>query len=621
MRRAVVLIGLGLLVACSHDALPPQMTIEQVVTELAPPLAPGARVEGPSAAAVKRTTLQPGYTAGCGAIRDALATPPGTAVRLHLDVPADGVLRFSVGVDGDKQRHPDRSGSDFRVTVDGEQAFARVVNPATRRLDRCWFDGSVDLQRWAGRGVDVVLETRAEHPDRTLAGMPGWSRVRLVKREQADRQRASAGPSVLLLLVDTLRADQLGVYGARPSPSPALDAFAARGLVFDVAVGQASWTMPAVASIFTGLHPRSHGAVGPDNDAGTGTAGSGSLLPEAVVTMAEAAERAGVTTFGVSTNQLVSRGSNLAQGFETFVELPFDDRTRDYAPARDVNRQFLDFARRERGLRLFAYLHYMEPHGPYAPPPNLRPEPPPGMRPDVAAGSVHDYALAVNERRVPLPNAAELEHLRRLYDGDIRSWDDAFGELVHQLAVDGTLDHTIVVVMADHGEEFLEHGNLTHGGHLYEETVHIPLIIVGPGIPSGRRGDIAQGVDLFPTVASILGAQAPPGLPGRDLLATQVAGDVVSEIVGGFGDSGQAGSMVALRTPRWKLIRLQSGETELYDLASDPGEHTNLAATSEETAALGARLDRWASSAPPPPRTTATDPTLRAKLRQLGYVE
>src|SRR5262249_59942129 len=158
--------------------------------------------------------------------------------------------------------------------------------------------GSVDVQRWAGRSVDVVLETRAEHPDRTPAGMPGWSRVRLVRQERADRERASAGPSVLLLLVDTLRADQLGVYGARPSPSPALDAFAARGVVFDVAVGQASWTMPAVASIFTGLHPRSHGAVGGDADDGHGHghSGSGTLLPAGVVTIAETAERAGVTT-------------------------------------------------------------------------------------------------------------------------------------------------------------------------------------------------------------------------------------------------------------------------------------------------------------------------------------
>src|SRR5262249_60739800 len=131
-RRAVVLTGLGLLTAGSRDALPPQMTIEQVVTELAPPLVPGASVEGPSAAAVKRTTLQPGYTAGCGAIRDAIATPPGTAVRLHLDVPRDGVLRFSVGVDGDKQRHPDRGGARLPGTADGGEAVAPGITPATR---------------------------------------------------------------------------------------------------------------------------------------------------------------------------------------------------------------------------------------------------------------------------------------------------------------------------------------------------------------------------------------------------------------------------------------------------------------------------------------------------------
>src|SRR5262249_6040508 len=160
--------------------------------------------------------------------------------------------RFSTGVEGDKQRHPELSGADFRVTVEGEKAFSRVVNPAGRRKDRCWIDGVVDLRPWVGRSVGVVFEARKERPDRAIAGTVGWSGVRLVRQERQERQAAGAGPNVLLLLVDTLRADELGIYGANPSPSPALDRFAARGLVFDVAVGQASWTMPAVASIFSG---------------------------------------------------------------------------------------------------------------------------------------------------------------------------------------------------------------------------------------------------------------------------------------------------------------------------------------------------------------------------------
>src|SRR5215831_13768428 len=126
MRRLTLLVAAGLVLACGRDALPPQLTIEHVVSELAPPLAPGASVEGPSAGEVRRAVLQPGYHAGCGAPHDALVTPPGASVHYRLEVPPDGMLRFSAGVDGDKQRHPERGGVDFRVTVDGTEAFARV---------------------------------------------------------------------------------------------------------------------------------------------------------------------------------------------------------------------------------------------------------------------------------------------------------------------------------------------------------------------------------------------------------------------------------------------------------------------------------------------------------------
>jgi arylsulfatase len=607
-RGTALLAALGLLAACGRDALPPDMVIEHVVEELTPRLA-GPAAEGPRPGGVRRAVLQPGDRAGGGAPREAVVAPPGSALRVRLAVPADAALRFSAGVEGDKRRHTGRSGIEFRVTVEGRVVYREAVNPAYTRHDRRWVDGHVDLRPWARRSVDVVLETRAEHPSRPLAGTPGWSQVRLMQEERHARQPADAGPNVMLLLVDTLRADRLGLYGATPSPSPTLDAFAARGLVFDTMLAQSSWTMPAVASIMTGLHPRSHGAVGPDPDGGSGHSG-GTLLPDAVVTLAEVAQRAGITTVGVSSNMLVSRATNLAQGFETFVELPFDRKRRDYAPAAVVNRAFLDWLRQAQGLRFFAYLHYMEPHGPYAPPPAFRPAAPPGIRSDLAAGWVQDFARNFDRGRVGPPSPAEVTYLSRLYDGDVHGWDDAFAPLLRALEKEGLLGRTVIVVVADHGEEFLEHGKLTHGAHLYEETIHVPLVIVGPGVPAGRRPDLAQQIDLLPTVAAVLGVSPPPGLPGRNLLATHEAGDVVSEIVAGFGDEGAGAGTVALRTPRWKLIRPTGQPVELYDLTADPGERTNLAtaaADAAETAALAARLDRWAG--------------LRERLRQLGYVD
>jgi arylsulfatase A-like enzyme len=621
MRRlASLLVGLSLLAACGRDTLPPEMTIERVVEQLAPPLAPNVTVTEPNRGAVHRAVVQPGDRGGPGAPRDAVVAPPPSRLGFRLAVPPEAVLRFSIGVEGDKQRDRAKSGLRFRISVDGQEAFAAGVNPAYRRRDRRWVDADLDLRRWAGRTVDLVLETRAEDAGRTLAGTPAWSALRVVREERRARQPAAGGPNVLVLLVDTLRADRLGVYGADPSPTPALDAFAARGLVFDVTVAQSSWTMPSVAALLTGLHPRSHGAVGPDVQAADGQ-GTGTFLPDALVTLAEVAQGAGVTTMGVSTNVLIGRATNLAQGFETFVELPFDDHARDYAPATAVNREFLAWLARARGLRFLAYLHYMEVHGPYGAARSRPPDAPPSMRADLAAGDIHDFARKMNRRQVPPPTPVEVAHLRALYDQDVRRWDHAFGELVAALDAAGVLRNTVVVVVADHGEEFLEHGKLTHGSHLYDETIRVPLIIVGPGIAPGRRRDQAQHIDLLPTVAALLGAEPPPGLPGRDLLTTRDGSDAISEIVSGFGDDGAGAGTVALRTERWKLIRSLRGTAELYDLTADPGEHRDLGASPPEAAALGATLDAWAQAAPRAPRGGGNDPGLRDRLRQLGYVE
>jgi arylsulfatase A-like enzyme len=619
MRRgAPVVAALALLVACRRDALPPQVTVEEVVAELAPPLVAEAVVDEPSPGAVHPGVLQPGQSRPGEGPRKSLVVPPPTKVTLRLEVPPDAVLRFSVGVDGRKERESGKSGVQFRVTIAGRERFSETLNPAARQRHRQWVDGSVDLHADAGRTVEAVLETRAEDPALPLAGTPGWSHVRLVRQTTHERQRASAAhPNLLVLLIDTLRADRLGAYGADPSPSPTLDRLASRGLVFEDSISQSSWTMPSVASILTGLHPRSHGTPGMRGVAGDVTPETG-FLADALVTWPELAQRAGLTTVAVAANPLMSRATNLAQGFETLVELPWGSTTDAWSPASDVNRIFLDWVAGHRAWRFVAYLHYMDPHDPYWPPESMRPPQPPGLRPLVAQGRV---AKATKTKGAPPLTPVEVEYLSKLYTGEVRAWDEQLAALLHGLESAGVLDSTIILVTADHGEEFLEHGRMRHGSHLYEESIRVPLILVGPGVPVGRRADTAQGIDVLPTIAGILDLTPPAALPGRDLLATRIGRDVVSETPSGLTPDGAPTDVVSLRTGHWKLIRtMATGTVELYDLAADPGEHASNVANGEAKV-LADRLAGWLASARAAPPTGGTDPALHDKLRALGYVE
>src|SRR5262249_29981759 len=166
-------------------------------------------------------------------------------------------LAFAIAVQGRGVREA-AAGLRFDVDVDGRPVYSRMLNPAARRRDRAWVEAHVDLGVAEAKDVAITLRTVADgRPAR--AEVAGGAHVGLVKAIEPPRQRVSAdAPNVLVLLVDTLRADALGCYGATPSPSPTLDAFARRGLRFEQTIAQASWTMPSVASVLTGLHPRVH---------------------------------------------------------------------------------------------------------------------------------------------------------------------------------------------------------------------------------------------------------------------------------------------------------------------------------------------------------------------------
>ena len=603
--------------------LPAALSIAVPVADLSAAFERSAVVEEAASDPVRPGVIRPGEPLRGNGPRTCLVAPPRSRIRFAVGAPPGAALRFAIGVEGVKARPPASGGVAFSVQVDGRRAYRRVVNPAAAHRDRRWFDGRIPLTAETGRPVEIVLETDADRDGLPLAGTPGWSRVRVVRETTRERQPARpSAPNVIVLLVDTLRADRVGCYGAYPSPTPMLDQLAAEGLVFEHAVAQSSWTMASVASLFTGLHPRSHGAVRDRPRGGADDEPGNEFLADEVVTWAEAAARAGITTIAVSSNPLVSRATNLAQGFETVVEFSFDPRERNWVSAATVNRAFLRWLTRNRGLRFVAHLHYMEPHDPYTPPPALRPAAPTGVRPAIAAGWVRDAANRINWHAGPPLPAAEIAHLRALYDGDIRAWDTELAALLGGLAELGVRDSTLLIVTADHGEEFQEHGHLTHGSHLYGESILVPLVVAGPGVPRGRRSDLAQGIDVFPTIAGILGVAAPPALPGRDLLADSRPGAAVSETSRGIAADGSPLRLISVLSANWHLIHAPTlGRFELYDLAQDPAEREDRFGSATEGAALAARLAEWETTAPAPPRADGSDPAFGEKLRALGYVD
>ncbi len=607
----VVLVALASWWAPGGERVPDRLVVDEVVADVGPLLAPTPR----------RADVRPNSEIDeGGGTRHALVTPPGTVLRARVQLPADAVLTFGVGIEGERRRDTSASDVRFAVAIDGRELWTRTVNPAATRRDRRWFDERVPLGNPAPRAAELIFTTTAAQPDAPSPGTAAWSAVRLLRTTRHDRQAVDAThPNVLVVLVDTLRADRLGAYGATPSPSPALDRLAAEGRVFTQSIAQAPWTLPSVASILTGVHPRSHGVLGRlagEHD----DAIEAAFLADTFRTLPEHAAAAGITTVGVSANPLIGRGTNVVQGFETFVEYGWDRPRRNWMPATDVNARFLAWADANRDRRFLAYLQYMEPHDPYTPAADA-PAAPVGVRPVVARGEIHDLARKINWGAAPPLPEVEVAHLRRLYDGEVARVDQAFAELRAGLEAAGLWESTIVIVTADHGESFQEHGRLTHGTHLYDELLRVPLVMAGPGIPPGRDDRLAQGVDVYPTVARLLGLPAPEGVAGHDLLGTERAEHVFSETSIGVGPDGTRTELVSLRTPTWKLVHAPDhAYFELYDLRQDPTEHTNLSARTPETATLAGALTTWRTTAPQPP-ATADAPVLTDKLRALGYVE
>ena len=389
-------------------------------------------------------------------------------------------------------------------------------------------------------------------------------------------------PNVLVYLVDTLRADRLSCYGHERETSPHLDALAADGVLFEHVVAQAPWTKPSVASVFTGLLQSFHGA------------GKDYSLSPAAETLAEVLHDAGLHTAAFVANPYVYlSGLQFEQGFSEFHAVQPPGR----APlAGDVTDAALNWLDRHGDRPFFLYLHTLDPHEPYDPPPATR-----GAFGSDRSGPLSpDQTFAKTLRRGGPIDAEGVQWLLDLYDEEILYNDQQFGRLIAGLKERGIYENTTIVFLSDHGELFSEHGNYGHGVALWQELLHVPLVIKEARTDRQRGLRITERVDtlgLLPTLACQVGASWD---------SSRVQGEDLTPRLRGEGGPGldciaeNEPDQVAFVRDDWKL--LQDGPDEsparsLFHLKSDAREVDDRAAVESEqlealSSALSARLER-----------------------------
>jgi arylsulfatase A-like enzyme len=486
---------------------------------------------------------------------------PGTGIG-YLLKPEDGdVLRFFLRGEGARLK--------VVVQTDKETRILKIVSPWRRKKKSV----ELPLSPFAGEIIELIFEAEGKDGSgmldvispRIMGQFSGKGKAQSYRKEL--EKAFNPPPNLVLILLDAARADHLTCYGYHRKTTPAIDQLAGEGVIFERAFSQGAYTNISLPGIFASLYPPTHKIIRQDD-----------RLPEEMVTLAEVLSRHGVITGCFSDCPVVSLAHGYGQGFDRFDELfrlrgnPFDPTATPRFAGRVIN--WVKALPKEKPF--FAFLHMMKPHEPYIAPfffagmfdKNYRGLPP---------GDV-DTLQKIDEGRLRL-NEKELDHIIALYDGNLAYADHQIGRLISHFKRAKLYENTIFVIIADHGEAFLEHGRMLHTTTVYDEMIHVPLIIRFPGrFPLKRKKvrSLTQLIDLTPTICELYGIE-PGKLPfeGRSFLSA----------IFGEGHKGNpyiysisAGPNLTMRGERYKYIYDgNEGRHFLFDLVDDPAEKRNLA--------------------------------------------
>lgn len=432
---------------------------------------------------------------------------------------------------------------------------------------------------------------------------------------------------LVVVVIDTLRADHLGAYGYSRDTSPRIDALADRGMLFDDALAQSSWTVPATASLLTSLYPSQHGALVEGEVKHLGETPPNQLRV-GVESLAQILEGAGMRTALLSANPYLY--GRFQRGFD-LAEVKRQD-------AGSLTDRAIVWLGGQPEVPSFVHIQYMDLHQPIDPPPPYF-----DMFPAASGGEREarheEWSFAHLEADDGEDYRRFHDHKIALYDGALRYVDHQIGRLVDALDELGMLDETLLVVTSDHGEEFWDHwregramGNdprgiwgIGHGHSMFQELLHVPLIVSGPGVARGRRSDCpVRHLDVAPTALDYLGLEPRPQMRGISLVPLLAAGGGDCPELPQIAESPAYGP--DSRAVVWrgrKLIERADGVRMLFDLRRDPAERQDLIgrqpAAAEALAGILAR-ELAAAEPRPPGEPMEYDPETEAQLRALGYL-
>jgi arylsulfatase A-like enzyme len=446
----------------------------------------------------------------------------------------------------------------------------------------------------------LVACSQASDPDADSAVHPD-----LRAEDRASQPEERRAPNLILLSIDTLRADRLGSYGYARETSPHIDALAARGVRFERAISETSWTLPAHMTLLTGRHPTSHGVTGPVD-----------ALPDEFATLAELLGHRGYRTVALTGGGFVHGRFGFARGFETYA-----DERREFAQLLSTAQSRI--ASFDPDDPWFLFLHTYAVHCPFDPPERFAAmfrTRPPGDRvaPELCGGN--DFApLALGP--------GQLRFVSDQYDAGVRAADESLGAFLDFLDTRGLFENTIFVLVSDHGEELGEHGRIGHERTLHLESLHVPLIVVAPGVEPGVVSAGVGLVDVLPTLLELLDVAAPAGVQGRSLVPL-LEGEADDEFRRPlFSELDFRARIRSVLDDDSHLIRdrldKRAGRSRRYDLSSDPAEQSPRTDAGPEARALEAilsrHLGRLVRPAHVPPAGPPPDEV--EDLRALGYVE